>query len=95
MTDNNPYVRNWRAKGWLPPKQNLSFDCADCNTGEPDQCLKASYCQHRDGPRCEVLDEDWLADVIADSLDMDWTPHDGARAIIKALAKSTSWEQRS
>ncbi|WP_150131803.1 hypothetical protein [Sphingomonas carotinifaciens] len=33
----------------------------------------------------EVLTEDWLADVLQDSLDMDWTSTDGARAIMKAL----------
>jgi len=92
MTDTNPYVRKWRAKGWLP---SLPFDCLDCNAGEPGQCMKATFCQHRDGPQCEVLNEDWLAEVIADSLDMDWTPHDGARAIIKALTKLPSCEVQS
>lgn len=32
------------------------------------------------------LDEDWLTDVIDDSLDMDWTGRVGAKAIIRALA---------
>lgn len=32
----------------------------------------------------EFIDEDWLADVISDSFDMDWTARDGARAILRA-----------
>ncbi len=41
-------------------------------------------------PREEVEppSEDWLADVLDDSLDMDWTGRVGARAIIAA------WETR-
>lgn len=35
----------------------------------------------------EVLTEEWLADVLQDSLDMDWTTTDGARAIIQALER--------
>ena len=34
-----------------------------------------------------VRDEDWLAERIADSLDVDWRPIDAARAIIAALPK--------
>jgi hypothetical protein len=33
----------------------------------------------------DVLTEEWLADVLQDSLDMDWTTADGARAIMRAL----------
>lgn len=33
-----------------------------------------------------VLTEEWFADVLQDSLEMDWTSSDGARAIMKALA---------
>ena len=33
----------------------------------------------------DVLTEEWLADVLHDSLDMDWTTADGARAIMRAL----------
>ena len=36
-----------------------------------------------------VRDEDWLAERITDSLDVDWSPRDGARAIIAALPKET------
>ena len=36
-----------------------------------------------------VRDEDWLAERISDSLDMDWRPIDAARAIIAALPKET------
>ena len=36
-----------------------------------------------------VRDEDWLAERISDSLDVDWRPLDGARAIIAALPKET------
>lgn len=32
-----------------------------------------------------VQDEDWLAERISDSLDVDWRPIDAARAIIAAL----------
>ena len=32
-----------------------------------------------------TVDEDWLAEVIDDSLDVDWTGRIGARAIISAL----------
>ena len=32
-----------------------------------------------------VRDEDWLAERISDSLDVDWRPIDAARAIIAAL----------
>lgn len=32
-----------------------------------------------------LLDEDWLTDVLNDSLDTDWTGRDGAKAIIAAL----------
>ncbi len=34
-----------------------------------------------------VLDEDWLAERIGDTLDVDWRPIDAARAIIAALPK--------
>jgi len=34
-----------------------------------------------------VRDEDWLAERISDTLDMDWRPIDAARAIIAALPK--------
>ncbi len=34
-----------------------------------------------------VRDEDWLAERISDSLDVDWRPLDAARAIIAALPK--------
>ena len=34
-----------------------------------------------------VRDEDWLAERISDSLDVDWRPIDAARAIIAALPK--------
>lgn len=36
-----------------------------------------------------VRDEDWLAERISDTLDMDWRPIDAARAIIAALPKET------
>lgn len=36
-----------------------------------------------------VRDEDWLAERISDSLDVDWRPIDAARAIIAALPKDT------
>jgi len=35
----------------------------------------------------EVLTEQWFADVLQDSLDMDWTSSDGARAIMRALGE--------
>lgn len=35
----------------------------------------------------ETVDEDWLTDVIDDSIDMDWTGRVGAQAIIRALSK--------
>ena len=34
-----------------------------------------------------VRDEDWLAERISDSLDVDWRPIDCARAVIAALPK--------
>ncbi len=34
-----------------------------------------------------VRDEDWLAERISDTLDMDWRPIDAARAITAALPK--------
>ena len=34
-----------------------------------------------------IRDEDWLAERISDSLDVDWRPIDAARAIIAALPK--------
>jgi len=33
----------------------------------------------------EVITEEWLTDVLDDSMDMDWTTADGARAIMRAL----------
>ena len=33
----------------------------------------------------EIIDEDVLSEILTDSLDMDWTPSDGARAIIARL----------
>lgn len=33
----------------------------------------------------DVITEEWLADVLQDSLEMDWTSTDGARAIMRAL----------
>lgn len=41
-----------------------------------------------------ALDEDWLADVIDDSLDMDWTGRVGARAIVSRLREAQE-EQRA
>lgn len=35
----------------------------------------------------ETVDEDWLTDVIDDSIDMDWTGRVGAKAIMRELAK--------
>jgi hypothetical protein len=32
-----------------------------------------------------TMTEDWLADVLADSIDINWSPRDGARAILKQL----------
>lgn len=37
-----------------------------------------------------VRDEDWLAERISDTLDVDWRPIDAARAIIAALPKETN-----
>lgn len=37
---------------------------------------------------CQIVpgfDEDEIADAIGDSLDMDWTPRDGARAVMKMI----------
>ena len=34
-----------------------------------------------------VRDEEWLAERISDSLDVDWRPIDAARAIVAALPK--------
>ncbi|MCW2763403.1 MAG: hypothetical protein JWR85_3604 [Marmoricola sp.] len=36
-----------------------------------------------------AVDENWLTDVLADSIDMDWSPSVGARAIMQALAEDT------
>lgn len=33
----------------------------------------------------DVLTEEWLADVLQDSMEMDWTSTDGARAIMRVL----------
>lgn len=33
-----------------------------------------------------VLDEDWFDEVLTDSIDMDWSVRDGARAIMRALS---------
>ena len=33
-------------------------------------------------------DEDWLEEVISDSLDMDWRPRDAAKAIIARWSES-------
>lgn len=33
------------------------------------------------------LDEDWLEEVISDSLDVDWRPRDAARAIMARLGE--------
>ena len=37
-----------------------------------------------------IRDEDWLAERISDSLDMDWRTIDAARAIIAGLEKETA-----
>lgn len=37
-----------------------------------------------------IRDEDWLAERISDSLDVDWRPRDAARAIIAGLEKETT-----
>lgn len=34
----------------------------------------------------QVLDEDWFDEVLNDSIDMDWSARDGARAIMRALS---------
>jgi hypothetical protein len=31
------------------------------------------------------LDEDHLTDIITDSIDIDWTPRDAAKAIVRAM----------
>ena len=33
-----------------------------------------------------LLDEDWLEEIIADSVDMDWRPRDAAKLIIERFA---------
>lgn len=33
----------------------------------------------------DFIHEDWLTEVLLDSLDMDWTARDGAKAIMRAL----------
>lgn len=35
----------------------------------------------------EGLDEDWFAEVISDSLEMDWRPRDAARLIVERMAE--------
>jgi hypothetical protein len=32
-----------------------------------------------------LQDEDWLEEIIADSIDLDWTPRTAARAIVRAM----------
>jgi hypothetical protein len=32
-----------------------------------------------------LLDEDRLTDIITDSIDLDWTPRDAAKAIVRAM----------
>lgn len=39
--------------------------------------------------RLEVLDEDWLAEAIDDSLDVDWTGRDAARLILERMPELT------
>ena len=36
-------------------------------------------------PSSEGVDEDDIADAISDSMDMDWTSRDGARAVMRLL----------
>lgn len=33
----------------------LDFECQHCSVAEPEWCMKASFCQHRDGPQCSPL----------------------------------------
>ncbi len=39
-----------------------------------------------------MLDEDLIRDAIADSLDMDWSARDGARAVVRRLRKEIDGE---
>jgi hypothetical protein len=32
-----------------------------------------------------LLDEDHLTEIITDSIDLDWTPRDAAKAIVRAM----------
>jgi len=31
------------------------------------------------------IDEEWLEEIITDSIDLDWTPRTAARAIVRAM----------
>lgn len=66
---------------------------ADLITGEPlepwaQQAMDSAQAR-KVGRALAVVDEDWLTDVISDSLDMDWNARDGARAILAALRTPT------
>lgn len=63
----------------------------NCRNLAPDH--EAFCAKHRKGPTMPIDPkelEDLIADAIADSLDVDWSHRDGARAVMRALA-SEGW----
>jgi hypothetical protein len=47
-TATNPQEARDEIDRLLAEAAAISFDCADCNSGAPEQCMKASYCAHRE-----------------------------------------------
>lgn len=78
------------------PAQPAASDGGACNCSrrhDPDQFDHEAGCATQPATpepagEGEVPDEDWLTEVLDDSLDMDWTGRVGARAIIAA------WDER-
>lgn len=59
--------------------------------GEDDALVKtlSAYRIAAEKAVLDRFDEDWLADIIQDSFEMDWTARDGARAIIRSIGLKT------
>jgi hypothetical protein len=68
----------------------LAHACAEC--GEFRKC-KADCPEHMQLFTVYAANqelEDLISEAISDSLDMDWSPRDGAKAVLRAILKEYS-----
>lgn len=63
------------------------IDGAENGNQAADNCVVTAYAFAR--MNSEML-ENQLSDIISDSLDMDWSPTDGAKAIVRRMVHNLS-----